>query len=343
MFAAAPDPTRTRMLPPVNRRAALLVALGALTALLAGCGPPPRPARLSDAEPERPRERAARERLANARCSTNWSLLYPGLGQICLRQDAEGGAIAALSTVEGAGLIYGAVKGQRGLTYVTAVGVQDLYVYGAFAPTLERQLAARQRFVPEETFGELLLAPFNGRVLAKPDVWGGILGMSLVGIATSALLLDRGRTYHPGTTPVIFGKDVPPGVAYPAAGLAFAGLFSHVAPAEETLFRGYVQSSLARACGEGCGWALGSFIFGLSHAPNALLLDNARDRERYLAIGVPFLVLAGQYLGFSYWRNGYSLAPPVAVHFWYDFIASAVDFALDPRHSPIAAKVSFAF
>lgn len=325
-------------------RTASVLALSALSiSLLAGCGSPPRPARTSATEPERPRERAARERWEHRRCSPYWGFLYPGLGHICLRQDAEGGALLGVATAEGAGLAAGLLKDQRSVTWATGIAVQDAYVYGAFAPLIQRQLAQRKRFVPEDTLGELLFAPFNGRVLARPDVWGGIVGMSAIGIAASVLLFDRGRTYHPSATPTLFGRDVPPGVAYPGAGLTFGAVFSHVAVAEETAFRGVVQSGLARACGEACGWALGSFAFGLFHASNAFLIDDARARERYLMIGIPYLVLAGQYLGGSYWLNRYSLAPPVAIHFWYDLILSVVDFALDPRNSPISARIGMPF
>jgi membrane protease YdiL (CAAX protease family) len=325
-------------------RTASLLAMGALSlVLLAGCGSPPRPARTSAAEPERPREREARERWEHRRCSPYWGFLYPGLGHICLRQDAEGGALLGVTTAEGAALAAGIVKGQRSVTWATGIAVQDAYVYGAFAPLLQRQLAQHKRFVPEDTLAELLFAPFNGRVLSRPDVWGGIVGMSAAGVAVSMLLLDRGRAYHPGGTPRLFGHDVPPGIAYPAAGLTYGALFSHVAVAEETTFRGVVQSGLSRACGEGCGWAVGSFAFGLFHATNAFAIDDPKARARYLAIGVPYLVLAGQYLGGSYWLNRYSLAPPVAIHFWYDLILSIVDFALDPRQSPISARIGLPF
>lgn len=322
------------------RRAGPLLALALA---LGGCGPVPRPARLSDAEPERPRERQARHRVEHPQCNLAWGLLVPGMAQTCLGQTAEGAAITSLAATEGVGLVAGAVTKKSGLTYATAVGLQDLYLYGVSASVLQGQLANHLRYTPEDTTAELLFAPFNGNVMKRPEVWGGILGMTAVGMAASMLLMDRGRVYHPGARPVLFGSEVPPAFGYPAAGLAFAGLFSHVAPTEEAFFRGVVQSGLARNCGEGCGWALGSFIFGVAHAPNALLLDSGKDRARYLALAVPYLVMAGQYLGWVYRHDGYSLAPSTAIHFWYDLLVSAVDFALDPKGSPLAAKVTFGF
>ena len=91
------------------------------------------------------------------------------------------------------------------------------------------------------------------------------------------------------------------------------------------------------------GAVLGGWIFGLSHAPNVLGIDKPRDRERYLGLAVPLLVMDGMLLGGVYHANRYSLAPTVAMHFWYDLAVSMVDFATNPRQSMISSKVSIPF
>ncbi len=84
------------------------------------------------------------------------------------------------------------------------------------------------------------------------------------------------------------------------------------------LFRGALQSGLARGWGPWPGWAVGSLIFGAAHIPNAWAFDEGRDRARYLAISVPFITVLGSYIGLTYHYNDYSLAVPTALHFWYD-------------------------
>ena len=67
--------------------------------------------------------------------------------------------------------------------------------------------------------------------------------------------------------------------------------------------------------------------------------DSARDRDqrlKYLAVGVPFITLLGSYLGLAYRESRYSLAPSVAIHFWYDLLLEAVSFLGDPKNSPLA-------
>jgi membrane protease YdiL (CAAX protease family) len=312
------------------------------SALIAGCAPPIHPARTSAAEPPSERERAAAERFARRRCSPNWKFLYPGVGQLCLGKTAEGSAIAAMTAVEAAGFAAAVVEGQPTVQVQMLSGVQNLYVYGVVEPALERQRADRRRLVPQDTLEELLVAPFNPRVLSQPDVIGGVAGLTALGALTSIFLLSRGVTFRPEHTPRLYGRDVGSAGAYPLAGAIFAAQFGHVAIGEEIFFRGYVQSGLARRCGDACGWAASSFVFGAAHATNAIGLPKEAI-PRYLGVGVPLLVVVGQVIGGSYWRHGYSLAPPVAIHFWYDLLLSATAFALDPRASPISARIGGAF
>jgi membrane protease YdiL (CAAX protease family) len=141
---------------------------------------------------------------------------------------------------------------------------------------------------------------------------------------------------------VLFGAEVNSAVGYPVAGAVGIGLFEHVALAEESTFRGLLQSGWSRSAGETRGWIYGSLAFGLIHTTNILFIDPSQ-RLSYLAVGVPFITLLGSYLGLAYRWSGYSLAPSVAIHFWYDFLIEAVGFVADPKHSPLAATWSVPF
>jgi membrane protease YdiL (CAAX protease family) len=219
---------------------------------------------------------------------------------------------------------------------------QDTYLYSVVDVELDKLRAARLRYVPQDTLGELALAPFNLRVLGQPDVALGIIGLTAIGVGVSALVDESFDTTHAGERPNLFGHTFSRRVGYPLAGGVGIGVFEHVAIAEETMFRGAVQSALARSLGETNGWIWGSVVFGLAHATNALFLP-ADQRLAYLAIGVPFITVVGSYLGLSYRWHHYSLAPSVAEHFWYDFLESAVFFTLDPQHSPLSASIAIPF
>jgi membrane protease YdiL (CAAX protease family) len=215
-------------------------------------------------------------------------------------------------------------------------------VYGVVDTVLDRQRAAHLPYVPEETLGELAAAPFNPRVLRRPGVWAGIVGLTAAGVGLSVLAGEHLRTGHFGESPNLFGQQLRPPIGYPLAAAVGTALFLQVAIAEEATFRGYIQSDLTRKAGPTAGWLVGSLIFGATHALNALVLPPG-ERARYLAIAVPGITLVGSYLGLSYRWSGYSLAPPVALHFWYDFLQSAVFFAADPQHSPLSASVAMPF
>jgi membrane protease YdiL (CAAX protease family) len=315
-------------------------------ALLAGCAPSLRQARTSSIEPERPREQETADRLSSASCGGGWSVLFPGAGQLCTGKRAEGATLMALGAVElGTGITV-AASSPDGVEHPGAalplLAFQDLWVYGIVDTVLDRQRAAHLLYVPEETLGELAAAPFNPRVLKQPDVWAGIIGLTAAGVGMSLLAGETLRTGHYGQPANLFGRQLRPPLGYPLAAAAGAALFEHVAIAEETTFRGYVQSELTRNTNPTAGWLVGSLIFGATHALNALVLPGDQQ-ARYLAIAVPGITLVGSYLGLSYRWHGYSLAPPVALHFWYDFLLSAVFFVADPQHSPLSASVAMPF
>jgi len=313
----------------------------ALALLLAiGCGPTLRQARLTDAEPPSERELAAAERIELRRCNPAWKWLLPGMGDICLRRAAEGTATLGIFFAE----IGGAVAADRAGSSAQAplVAVQDLYLYGIARPVLDEHLALRLRYVPSETTAELLGAPWNVHVLVRADVWLGTVLFAGLAFGLEAAIGELPRN-HFGADPVLFGQRLDPAVGYPLGALTLGATVEHVALAEESLFRGLLQSGLARHCGEGCGHLWASLLFGAAHATNALELSNPGERRRYLEFGLPFITLGGTYMGWVYRRSGYALSTSVAIHFWYDFLLSLGDFLIEPQTSSLVGRVTIPF
>lgn len=316
----------------------LLLVLFAFTA----CAPQLRRARRGVAEPASDRELEAAYRLRTRSCSGSWGLLLPGLGQVCHGATRQGVIMMSFAAAELGTTIAVASRDPRGIEHPAAlfsfVAYQDLWIYGVVETSRDARLAGREPLTPQDSFDELLLAPINPRVLARPSVWAGILGTVALGVAAS-LLVDEDWGDGFGDDVNWFGAMLDARVGYPLAGATFAGLFTHVAIAEESLFRGNLQSRLALRYGETGGWIWASLLFGAVHAPNAWLLPE-EDRKSYLLYGVPFITAIGSYMGLAYRWNGYSLAPPVAIHFWYNFLISAIFFAVDPAASPISAGIT---
>ena len=48
----------------------------------------------------------------------------------------------------------------------------------------------------------------------------------------------------------------------------------------------------------------------------------------------------GAYFGASYIWNDYSLAPPVALHFWYDLIIGLSSMIADPDDGFVSARIT---
>jgi membrane protease YdiL (CAAX protease family) len=268
------------------------------------------------------------------RCSHRWSWLFPGIGSICAGQTAEGSMIAGAAAAE-----LGASIATRGHP-VPVTLFAETYVYGLLAPAFAVDRAAGVPFTPPEDTGDLLAAPFRPSVLGRTDVWAAILVSASVGVAASRLsgLMED----HRRDDPIVFGREMEPEVGYPLAGAAIGGLHLHVAITEESLFRGYAQSALARRYGEWQGWGAASVLFGASHALNLATVPSDK-RAIYAAGFLPYATLAGAYLGHLYRSTGYSLSAPVAVHFWNNLITGMAQFVLDPERTPISATIGMSF
>jgi membrane protease YdiL (CAAX protease family) len=243
----------------------------------------------------------------------------------------------------GTGIAAGATSGfGSAAAEVPLLAFGDLLTASVMDAALENQRAAQLPFVPQESLSELARAPFSGEVLSRPAVWGGIAVSLAAGLLVSRIVDGPLSTRSSGKRPVLFGHTLNSSVGYPLAGAIGVTLFEHVAIAEESAFRGLLQSSWARSEGETRGWVYGSLAFGLLHSTNVLFMDSSQ-RLSYLALGVPFLTVLGSYLGLAYRWSGYSLAPSVAIHFWYDFLLEAISFAADPKNSPLAMTWSTSF
>ncbi len=306
-------------------------ALAALATVSGGCAVPRAQTRLDPQAAPSAVERDAAERLARARCDRRWSLAFPGLGQLCYGQDGEAAALLSLGALEAGSAAFAAARPRDGAWYeeprlvVPLVAFTDLWVYGAIDTLLDEQRALRLTHVPQESLAELAVAPFDPTVLAAPSVWLGVLGT--VGAAAGFVALTdegfrRGRT-DSGLR--WLGEELSPEVGYPVATGSAALLFTQVAIAEEVAFRGLLQSSLTREHGAPTGLWTTVALFGLLHAPNALLLPEGQ-RLRYLYRELPFVTAVGAYLSLAYQWNDYRLAAPVAIHFWYDLLVTLLSY-----------------
>ncbi len=329
------------------RELCLLVASVTASTASTACSRQVATARVNHAEPRSTEEIEARIAVDHAACTPSLGFLFPGLAQLCLRQTGTGAVMASLAAAEvGAAVAAGVETGDADHPAVALplAAVQDLWVYGVVDALLTRQLAAAELHVPRDTPADLVAAPLNLQVMKRPAVWAGLTLTLAVGLGVSIAIADD-EDFDPdraGDDPDLFGERVDASYGYPLGFAAGAGLFTHVAIAEEALFRGYIQSSMARARGETLGWVGASLLFGAAHIPNAFLLPE-EDRAEYLVYGLPVITAAGFYMGWLYRESGYSLAPSTAVHFWYDFLLTSTLFVLDPENSLFSARLAFPF
>jgi membrane protease YdiL (CAAX protease family) len=326
----------------VQRFALLLAA-----ACAAGCSRQVVTARLSRAEPRSTEEIEARVAVDHAACSPGLGLIFPGVGQLCLRQTERGAALASLAAAEiGAAVAVGVAHDTADHPGVglPLVALQDLWIYGVVDTFITRQVADGELYAPRDSTVDLVAAPFNVQVMKRPAVWAGLAVMLAVGLGVSIAIADDDEldTDRAGDDPDLFGETVDARYGYPLGFAAGAGLFSHVAVAEEALFRGYIQSTMSRTRGETFGWIGSSLIFGAAHIPNAFLLPE-EDRTAYLVYGLPVITAAGLYMGWLYRESDYSLAPSTAVHFWYDLLLTSTLFVLDPENSLFSTRIGFSF
>lgn len=325
---------------------AVRVLLVLLCVVSAACSAPLRTARLDPLGAPSAIEIDAANRARDRRCSPSVAVAMPAVGPWCLGRTEESALLAGLASLEIAGgLAVAATTEPQTHTFrdggrtVPWTALQDIWIYSASRSMLDLRLAQWKPYTPQDQLRDMVAAPFNVRVLARPDVWGGTLAL-LGGAAALTAATSRPGPQRPRGDPDFFGVTVDPALGPPLWAATGTVFFEHVAIAEEALFRGVIQSDLVRATGsEWGGWALASAAFGAIHATNALALPPA-ERLGYVAVAVPWITLTGSWLGVVYKRSGYSLAPPIAIHFWYDVILSAVAFAARPDSHLFSARIA---
>jgi len=176
--------------------------------------------------------------------------------------------------------------------------------------------------MPTESLAELTAAPFQWSVIKKPEVWGGILG-ALAGASAIGYLLEKNSQKE-----IPFGeKGLFPLVAFP------------VGIGEEALFRGFLQPFFTERLSPTGGIILSSILFGLSHIPNALLLEPEERMSYYTAI-IPYITAFGGYFGWLSYKNT-SLKETVAIHAWYDFLLLAASYSVAQSASVGKPRVGF--
>jgi membrane protease YdiL (CAAX protease family) len=298
------------------------------------------------------------------KAAAGFSVLCPGCGYFYLGQTSTalaflGGTVGLL--VSGLVVLEQSPQVTDGRTVTRDAGratpllmaAQNLWFYGIYASYRDARLARGDlgaRYpVAREGMGDLAAAPFNPRVLKRPWVWAG-LPLMLGAAVGASYIISRATSTSMGTSVrslgdpggvQFFGKRYGTGTGF-ALGEAYnASLFVPVGVGEEALFRGVVQAGLSEtSLGLWGGWAVGSAIFGAVHAFNFIGQANGVQTA---ALAVPYLMVTGSYLGLVYIRTDFSLAAGTAVHFWYDFLLSTLEFIADPDHQPFVARVAMPF
>lgn len=233
------------------------------------------------------------------------SSLVPGLGHTYLGDYLT------------AGELFGSVAGSLGVSYLTiresevSIPFQmlsgNLQFYGVYAAYRDaRKYNMQQGYtyaMPEESFRDLALAPFQWSVIKKPEVWGGLIGA----LAASSVVMLA----YPSNEVDARCMSLSVGELFPLA--AFP-----VGIGEESYFRGFIQPMLMEKLHPVGGITLASLFFGAVHLGNAQELDPSL-RSTYYTVSIPFITGLGGYLGWMAYKNN-SLKESVALHAWYDFV-----------------------
>lgn len=241
------------------------------------------------------------------------SILFPGLGSAYIGDYKTAGAIAGSTFgIVGAGL---ATEDDNAIdnTFIAASNIVTYGMYAAYrdARNINKNYGYKYS-MPQESYAELSLAPFQWQVMKKPEVWGGILGALAVGSAVSYIIEGDQESTSMSSDDGLNG-------IYPL--VAFS-----VGIGEEALFRGALLPMFSESFGPRGGLIVSSILFGAAHIPNAYLIEDKGARQRYLMFGVPFITAMGTYMGWIS-QNNNSLKECTALHSWYDFILFAASYS----------------
>ena len=191
-----------------------------------------------------------------------------------------------------------------------ATGALDVAFYSSFSAYRDARAqpenAGRYRTpAPQETLGDLALAPLSWEYLKRPTTLAPLLLPLYLALAP----VPRDRLVLAPDDSITRGE------------LRMRYFFQHgaVAVGEEAFYRGFLNNGLSDRFGEGWGLAGSSALFGLSHS--------GQGGVQATALGAG---LFGLYLGWVQQRNGYAIGENVAIHFWWNFLTS---LALLKTHS----------
>lgn len=227
------------------------------------------------------------------------SALVPGLGHYYLGEFERGSQLLG-SSLAGGGAAYASRK-DPSLFATSLYTVQAVSSYGIYAAYRDAHLynGDSPPNMPRDDMKGLTTAPFQWSVMKKPEVWGGCLGALALGITVAYFA---------------FPKD-----GYARVKTAYVEPLSAlpIAIGEESLFRGFLQTSLTEVLPPWGAITLSSLAFAAAHIPNAQALE-PHLKKRYYAFSLPFIGSLGAYMGWLTYKNR-SLKESVALHAWYDF------------------------
>lgn len=259
--------------------------------------------------------------------------IIPGLGHFYLEDYKTASALFGSALLGIAAMrndkteIYGSYTLETSLFYGIYAAYRDVRLYN--------KNVGFKYPMPTDSFKDLCYAPFNYKVLKKPEVWGGLLA-DLALAAGICYLYDKfdRRMLHKTST-----DDFSPLLAFP------------VGISEESLFRGYIQSALSEPFTPTGGIILSSLAFGAAHITNVVGDPEISHREKqmYYRVSIPFITLGGAYYGWVTYKN-HSLKESVALHSWYDFILFSLSWLAKEnpenkilRHKIFKRKTDFSF
>ena len=243
-------------------------------------------------------------RRKNLSLAVGLSALAPGLGHVYLGDMKTAGSLMATT---GLGIsLASSPKMDNSVRLSSLVTAQNTWSYGIYAAYRDtRAFNGSSTYLypmPTDSLTDLTSAPFRLSILKKPEVWGGLLG---------ALALAVGASYVISFTEAhvlsASQSDLMPLLALP------------IGVGEESLFRGYLQSSLSETFASPWrGIAVSALAFGAMHIPNAFSLE-PKERRGYYGLSLPLITGLGAYFGWLTYKNR-SLQESVAIHTWYDFV-----------------------
>jgi membrane protease YdiL (CAAX protease family) len=227
------------------------------------------------------------------------SSLVPGLGHYYLGEPRVGSGLLGGALLGGASAY--ATRNDPSLFATSLYTVRAVGGYGIFAAYRDAKLYNGNPLLtmPRDDFKSLTAAPFQWSVLKKPEVWGACLGALALATTTAYFAYPEDASARIKTT------YIEPLSALP------------IAIGEESIFRGFLQSSLGEVLPPWGAITLSSLAFGAAHIPNAQHLEQSHQ-WRYYTFSLPLITGLGAYMGWLTHKN-HSLKESVALHAWYDF------------------------